>query len=387
MKLIVNARVLPVSAAPIENGAVLVDGTKIAGVGEHLGAPEGTEIIDARGLTLTPGLVDAHTHITTSEEIELYGMSDINEMTNPVTPGLSILDSIYVRDKNVAESREKGGVTCVQTLPGSANVIGGTGAIIKLKRASVVEEMLVKSPSCMKAALGENPIRVYKDNGHRTPTTRMGNAYIMRKALQDARNYLEKKKCRKDGEAFETNLDMEALSLVLDRKIKLSVHSHRADDICTAVRIAEEFGLDFTIEHCTEGQFIAPWLAAHHVKAAVGPTFGVPVKPELRHQGWETLLALRDAGVHICILTDHPVIPLYGQIVSASLAARAGLTEAEALRCVTLSSAEHLGIEDRVGSIDAGKDADLVLWNGNPLDTRCHPVMTMIDGTVEYRAL
>jgi len=387
MKLIVNARVLPVSAAPIENGAVLVDGTKIAGVGEHLGAPEGTEIVDARGLTLTPGLVDAHTHITTSDEMELYGMDDTNEMTNPVTPGLNILDSIYVRDKNVAESREKGGVTCVQTLPGSANVIGGTGAIIKLKQASVVDEMLVKSPSCMKAALGENPIRVYKENGRRTPTTRMGNAYTMRKALQDARNYLEKKKYRKDGEAFETNLDMEALALVLDRKIKLSVHSHRADDICTAVRIAEEFGLDFTIEHCTEGQFIAPWLAAHHVKAAVGPTFGVPVKPELRHQSWETLLALRDAGVHICILTDHPVIPLYGQILSASLAARAGLTEAEALRCVTLSSAEHLGIEDRVGSIDAGKDADLVLWNGNPLDTRCHPVMTMIDGKAEYCAL
>ena len=197
---------------------------------------------------------------------------------------------------------------------------------------------------------------------------------------------MEKKKCRKPGEAFETNLDMEALSLVLDRKIKLSVHSHRADDICTAIRIAEEFGLDYTIEHCTEGQFIIPWLLKHHVKAAVGPTFGVAVKPELRNQGWETLVKLTKAGVHTCIITDHPVIPLYGLIVSASLAARAGLTEAEALRCVTLSGAEHLGIEDRVGSIEKGKDADLVLWNGNPLDTRFHPVMTMIDGSVEYDA-
>ncbi|MGN0838000.1 MAG: amidohydrolase [Pyramidobacter sp.] len=386
MKLIINARVLPVSGAPMDNAAVLVDGTKIAGVGDHLGAPADAEIIDARGLTLTPGLVDAHTHITTSEEEELYGLEDINDMTNPVTAGMRIQDSIYTRDRNIAESREKGGVTTVQTLPGSANVIGGQGAIIKLKKACVMDEMLVKSPSCMKAALGENPIRVYKENGHRTPTTRMGNAYIMRKALTDARNYMEKKKCRKPGEAFETNLDMEALSLVLDRKIKLSVHSHRADDICTAIRIAEEFGLDYTIEHCTEGQFIIPWLLKHHVKAAVGPTFGVAVKPELRNQGWETLVKLTKAGVHTCIITDHPVIPLYGLIVSASLAARAGLTEAEALRCVTLSGAEHLGIEDRVGSIEKGKDADLVLWNGNPLDTRFHPVMTMIDGSVEYDA-
>ncbi len=384
MKLIINARVLPVSGVPLENAAVLVDGAKIAALGDHLGAPEDTEIIDARGLTLTPGLVDAHTHFATSEEMELYGLSDDNEMTNPVTAGVRILDSIYTRDANIAESREKGGVTTVQTLPGSANVFGGTGAIIKLKKAAVVDEMLVRSPSCMKAALGENPVRVYKRSGNKTPTTRMGNAYVMRRALTDARNYLEKKKCLKSGEAFETKLDMEALSLVLDRKLKMSVHSHRADDICTAIRIAEEFGLDYTIEHCTEGQFIIPWLLRHSVKAAVGPTFGVASKPELRNKGWETLVSLTKAGVHTCIITDHPVIPLYGLILSASLAARAGLTDAEALRCVTLSGAEHLGLENRIGSIDPGKDADLVLWNGDPLDTRAHPVMTMIDGVVEY---
>lgn len=387
MKLIVNARVLPVSGDPMEDAAVLVDGSKIVGVGRHLGSPADAQVIDARGLTLTPGLVDAHTHITTSEEMELYGMEDINDMTMPVTAAMRIQDSIYTRDKNVAESREKGGVTTVQTLPGSANVMGGQGAIIKLKKACVLDDMLVKSPSCMKAALGENPIRVYKERGYKTPTTRMGNAYILRKALTDARNYLEKKKYRKANEAFETNLDLEAIALVLERKIKLSVHSHRADDICTAIRIAEEFGLDFTIEHCTEGQFIVPWLAEHHVKAAVGPTFGVAVKPELRNQGWETLVKLTHGGVHTCIITDHPVIPLYGLIVSASLASRAGLTDAEALRCVTLSAAEHLGIASRVGSIDAGKDADLVLWNGDPLDTRSHPVMTMIDGKVEYDAM
>lgn len=386
MQLIVNATVKTVSGPTLENSAVLVDGTRIAGVGDHLGAPDGTPVIDARGMVLTPGMVDAHTHITTSEENELYGMSDINDMTDPVTPGLRIADSIYVKDKNIAISRE-GGVTCVQTLPGSANVIGGQGAIIKLKKASVAEEMIMKSPSCMKAALGENPIRVYKENGHRLPTTRMGNAYVMRQALTDARNYLEKKRLNKADSPFEVKLAMEALALVVERKIKLSVHSHRADDIATAVKIAEEFGLDFTIEHCTEGQFIAPWLAEHHVKAAVGPTFGVAVKPELRHQSWDTLIALHKAGVHCCIITDHPVIPLYGLMMSASLAARNGLTDDEALRCVTLSGAEHLGIDDRVGSIEEGKDADLVLWNGDPLDIRHKPVMTMIDGKIEYNVM
>ena len=389
MKLIVNAKVERVSGAPLPCGAVLVDGAKIAAVGDHLGAPAGTEIIEARGLTLTPGLIDAHTHIATWTEAALYGLYDYNEMTNPVTPDLRILDAVYPLDPNIAEARS-GGVTCVQTLPGSANVIGGQGAIIKLKETHVVDHMLVKAPSCMKAAFGENPVRVYKANGNKTPTTRMGNAAVMRGALQTARTYMNKKDFyeaqqeRKDS--FDVKLDMEALCMVLRGEIPLSVHAHRCDDICTAARIAEEFGIGFTIEHCTEGHLIAPWLAEHHVRAAVGPTFTGAEKLELKNKSWDTLAVLRDAGVHLCIITDHPVIPLYGLILCASLAHRSGLTEAEALRAVTLSGAEHLGIDDRVGSIDAGKDADLVLWDTDPLDSRAHVVMTMIDGKVEYRA-
>ena len=385
MRLIYNAKVLPVSSAPMDGAAVLIDGTKIVDAGYHLGAPEGTEAIDAHGLPLTPGLVDAHTHITTAEEFSLYGLYDYNEMTDPVTPALRIADSIYPREKNIAIARNQGGVTCVQTLPGSSNIIGGSGAIIKLKDANTLEEILVRSPSCMKAALGENPIRVYKQNGKKSPNTRMANAYVMRKAFQDAINYREKKACRKAREAFAIDLNMEALLPVLDRDIKLSIHSHRSDDICTAVRIAEEFGLDFTIEHCTEGQFIVPFLSEHHVKAAVGPSFGVATKPEIRNRSWDTLLALEKGGVHTCIITDHPVIPLYGLIVAASLASRAGLSDASALRNVTLSSAEHMGMADRVGSIEKGKDADLVIWSGDPLDTRSHPKLVMIDGEVAFR--
>ncbi|MDY3869272.1 MAG: amidohydrolase [Pyramidobacter sp.] len=387
MKVIANARIETVSGAAIPCGGVLVDGTKIAAVGDHLGAPEGTEVIEARGLTLTPGLIDAHTHLATWTEAALYGLYDYNEMTNPITPDLRIMDAVYPLDPNIAEART-GGVTCVQTLPGSANLIGGQGAILKLKDTHVVDEMIVKAPSCMKAALGENPVRVYKTNGHKAPTTRMANAAVMRTALQNARNYMEKKKYydakAEHTESFETKLDMEALAMVLRGEIPLSVHCHRSDDICTATRIAEEFGVRFTIEHCTEGHLIAPWLAEHSVKAAVGPTFTAAEKLELKNKTWDTLPVLRDAGVHVCIITDHPVIPLYGLILCASLAHKAGLSEAEALRAVTLSGAEHLGIDDRTGSIDAGKDADLVLWSGNPLDSRSRVMMTMIDGKVEH---
>ena len=382
--LIYNAKVVPVSAAPIADGAVLVDGGRIAAVGRHLGAPDGAETLDARGMVLTPGLIDAHTHVGTAEENSTYGLYDYNEKTNPVTPALRIADAIYPREKNIALARDKGGVTCAQTLPGSSNVLCGSGAVIKLKDAATVDEMLVRSPSCMKAALGENPIRIYKGNGNRTPTTRMGNAYLLRKALQDARDYADKKRSRAPQEPFSADLDMEALLPVLERKIKLSVHAHRSDDICTAVRIAEEFGLDFTIEHCTEGKYIADYLAQHGVKAAFGPTFGVSSKPETRNKDWETLLALARAGVHTCIITDHPVIPLYGLATAAAWASREGLSDAQALRCITLSAAEHLGLDGRIGSIEPGKDADLVLWSGDPLDVRSRPMMVMIDGKTEH---
>ncbi len=385
MKAIVNARIEPVEGPLIPCGAVLIDQGRILDLGDRLEIPQGAETVEARGLTVTPGLIDAHTHIGSCPEGSHYDMTDENDMTSPVTAQVRIIDSVYPFDRAFSEARAAG-ITCVQTLPGSGNVIGGTGAVLKTW-GTVADEMALKAPSCLKAALGENPISVYKGR-NQLPSTRMGNAAVLRTALQEGRNYLETKsvwKAGQDQEAFETKLDMEILASTLERRLTLSVHAHRADDIATAVRIAKEFGLRLTVEHCTEGHLIAPWLAKQSLSVALGPCISSRSKPELANQTWQNIPALRDAGVHFCLITDHPVIPLYSLILTASLASKAGLTDREALRAVTLSAAEHLGLQYRLGSIKPGKDADLVLWDGDPLDSRSQAVMTLIDGEIRHR--
>ncbi|NLK19955.1 MAG: amidohydrolase family protein, partial [Synergistaceae bacterium] len=308
----------------------------------------------------------------------------------PVVPHLRILDAIY-QDDTAFDDALAGGVTCVQTLPGSANIIGGQGAIIKTAvnregRKRIVDEMVVRAPSSMKAALGENPIRVYKEK-KKLPNTRMGNAALLRQAFVDAENYRVKAARAKDrGEAVERNLMHEAMLPVLEGDLPLCIHAHRCDDIATAVRIAGEFSASYTVEHCTEGHLIAPFLAERGVRAAVGPTLTGKPKVELRNKTWETPLALWKAGVHFCIITDHPVIPIEHLSVCLSLAVRAGLPREEALKAVTLYAAEHLGIQDRVGSVEPGKDADLAIWDGDPLDARTAVRFTIIDGETVYSA-
>ncbi|PIE55335.1 MAG: amidohydrolase [Dethiosulfovibrio peptidovorans] len=338
-------------------------------------------------MTTTPGLIDAHTHIGACPEGMPYSMTDENDMTDPATPQLRILDSIYPFDPAFEEARE-GGVTTLQVLPGSANVIGGQGAVIKTV-GSVVDAMTVAAPSGMKAALGENPIGVYKKRDQ-LPTTRMGNAAIMRNSLYQAINYKANKihhenKKDDDKEPFEIKPDMEAMLPVLEGAMPLRVHCHRADDIATAIRTAEEFGIHLTLEHCTEGHLIAEYLASKKVMAAVGPTLSTRPKIELRHMTWNTLKVFADRGIHFCIITDHPVIPVQALILCATMAHKAGLRRDQALRAITLSGAEHLGLEGRLGSIEPGKDADLVLWDGDPLDARTHVSMTLIDGKIVYR--
>jgi imidazolonepropionase-like amidohydrolase len=309
-------------------------------------------------------------------------MQDTNDMVEPVAPQLRALDALYPGDMAFSDALA-GGVTCVQALPGSGNVIGGQGVIVKTK-ADLVERMVVREPSAMKAALGENPARVYSAKG-KLPTTRMGSAYLMRDAFVRARNYREKMdSSKKKDEPFERSLAMESLLPVLDGKLPCRVHCHRMDDIQTAVRVAEEFGLRYTIEHCTEGHLIAPWLAEKKVFAAVGPTLSSRSKIELRNKTWGTPLALWKAGVHFCIITDHPVIPIEHLSVCASLAVRAGLPAEEALKAVTIYAAEHLGIENRVGSLEEGKDADAAVWDGEPLDSRSRVVKTFVGGELVY---
>lgn len=370
------------------NATVFIENGRITGVAEGLDPKNADEVIDATEMVVTPGFIDAHTHIGTYCEGFPESMEDANDMVNPVAPHLRILDAIYQDDTAFADALS-GGVTCVQTLPGSGNIIGGQGAVIKTAtairgRKKTVDEMIVKAPSCMKAALGENPIRVYKEK-QKLPNTRMGNAALLRQALVEASNYRNKTiHARSKNEPAERNLQQEALLPVLDGDLSLCIHAHRCDDIATAVRIAEEFSVPFTVEHCTEGHLIAPFLAEKNVYAAVGPTLTGKPKIELRNKTWDTPAVLWKAGVHFCIITDHPVVPIEHLSVCLSLAVRAGLPREEAIKAVTIYAAEHLGIAERTGSIETGKDADIVIWDGDPLDARSRAIRTIIDGEMVF---
>ncbi len=374
----------------LSNVTIFIEDGKIAEIAEGLDARDAKEVIDAAKMVVTPGLIDAHTHIGTYCEGFPEGMADANDMVDPVVPQLRILDAVYQDDTAFGDALA-GGVTCVQTLPGSANIIGGQGAIIKTAvsrngRKRIVDEMAVKAPSSMKAALGENPIRIYKER-KKLPNTRMGNAALLRQAFVDAVNYRNRmNQAAAKNEPGERNLQHEAMLPVLDGVLPLCIHAHRCDDIATAVRIAEEFSVPYTVEHCTEGHLIAPFLAEKKVRAAVGPTFTAKSKVELRNKSWETPVALWKAGVHFCIITDHPVIPIEHLSVCLSLAVKAGLPREEALKAVTICAAEHLGIESRLGSVEKGKDADLAIWDGDPVDARSAVRFTIIDGETVYSA-
>ncbi|MCL2009169.1 MAG: amidohydrolase [Synergistaceae bacterium] len=392
-KYLVGGTVLTGKGKRLENAALALKDGKIFSISSEneIRPSKKAEVFDLTGKIITPGLIDAHVHVGTYPEGFPNDSCDTNEMVDPLTPHLRVLDAIYPDDE-AFQSALAGGVTCVQTLPGSANVIGGQGAIIKTK-PDIVERMVMSAPSAMKAALGENPVRVYTAL-KKSPNTRMGIAALMREALVKAQNYRARKeaalskKASKAGKAdknvFERDFVMESLLPVLSRELALCVHCHRLDDIQTAVRIAEEFNLNLTLEHCTEGHKIASWLAGKKVRAAIGPTMATKSKIEVRNKTWDTPRILWENGVRFCIISDHPVVPIEHLNVYASLAMRAGLPADEALKAITISAAEHLGIEDRVGSIEKGKDADIAVWDGEPLDSRSRVVKTFIDGELVY---
>ncbi|MCF4151096.1 amidohydrolase [Dethiosulfovibrio sp. F2B] len=378
MKAITKVQAWTVTNGIVENATVVVDGGKIVSVQSGGAVPEGAEVIDGTGKILTPGFIDAHVHAGICEEAVPGAMNAVNEDTGAVTPSVRAVDGINPSDEAFRNALSAG-ITCMQILPGSANIIGGIGAILK-PVGHIVDKMVVRAHSGMKAALGENPVNWQGGKG-RFPSTRMGNAACMRKAIQDAFDYRDKKKrAEEKGEHFSIDQGMEHFLPVLDRTVPMRIHSHRADDICTAIRICDEFGLRYTIEHCTEGQFIADYLAEKEIRAAVGPTATSKTKEEVRNKGWETLLALKKAGVSFCLITDHPVIPIETLPVAAALAIRAGLDAETALEALTIAPARHLEVDDRMGSIEPGKDADLVLWGGDPFDVRNAPELVLVDG-------
>lgn len=385
MLLIKNGRIYTMTGDVIENGSILIDKGKIKEVGKDIVAPLDAEIIDAQGKMVTPGFIDAHCHLGLFEDGIGFEGDDVNEMVDPITPHLRAIDGINPMDRTFEEAYQ-GGVTCAVTGPGSANVIGGQFAAIKTygKR---IDDMIVKEPIAMKIAFGENPKRVYNAQ-KKSPMTRMATAAKLREALFDAKEYLEKIEKGKEDESKKPKFDMkmEALSKVILKEIPLKAHAHRADDILTALRIAKEFDVNITLDHCTEGHLIVDYLVEEGKGTIVGPTFGHRSKFELKNMTFETPGILNKAGVKIAITTDSPVVPLQYLPLCAGLAVKSGLDEIEALKAITINAAEIVGIADRVGSLEVGKDADIVIFDGNPIkDVDYKTVATIIDGNVVYR--
>lgn len=377
MLLIKNGTVLTMAGKPIKMGQVLVNEGKIISVGENISIPEDCEIIDANGGYVMPGIIDAHCHIGMWEDGLGFEGDDGNEITDPATPQLRAIDAINPMDRSFTEAYENG-VTCVCTGPGSANVIGGQFATIKTK-GNRIDNMIVQQTASMKVAFGENPKRCY-DAKKQTPSTRMATASILREYLLKTKKYIEDKE---KNPSFDMKL--ESLIPVVKGELNIKAHAHRADDIFTAIRIAKEFGLKMTLEHCTEGHLIADELAREGFSAIVGPTFGTRSKVELRELSFETPAALHKAGVKIALMTDHPVIPVHHLPLCAALAVRSGLDEEAAFKAITINPAEILGISDRVGSLEVNKDADIVVFDKHPFDIQAKTTCVLIDGEIAFK--
>lgn len=385
MILIKNGLIKTMAGGAIENGQVLIENGKIKEVGKKVLAPKGVEVIDAIGCIVSPGFIDAHCHIGVLEEGVGFAGVDGNEAVDPVTPQLRAIDSINPMCVAFKEAAQ-GGVTTAVTGPGSANVIGGQFVAIKTygKR---VDNMIIKEPIAIKIAFGENPKKVYHDQ-RKSPTTRMATAAILRETLFKAKKYMEDlEKAKKDKKIPNFDMKMDAMLPVMRKEIPLKAHAHRADDIFTAIRIAKEFDLDITLDHCTEGHLIVDELVKEGKCAILGPSLTGRSKYELRNLTFETPKVLNQAGIKIAIMTDSPFFPIHYLSLAAGLAVKSGLDEEEAWKTITINPAQIIGIDDRVGSIEVGKDADIVIFKGNPLkDIDYRTVMTIIDGKIVYQS-
>ncbi|GAA1821786.1 amidohydrolase [Planosporangium flavigriseum] len=381
---IVGGRVLPIEGDPIERGVVVIEDGRIVAVGgPDTAVPEGAEaVVLADGAWVVPGFIDAHAHVGVWEEGEGWAGDDVNEMTNPNTAHVRALDGINPADLGFRDAIG-GGVLAVNVNPGSGNPIGGQTVALKCW-GRTVDEMVLRQPSGLKSALGENPKRVYGER-KQTPSTRLGTAAVLREAFTQARNYMAKWDNAEPGKEPDRDLKMEALARVLRREIPWRQHSHRADDIATAMRIAEEFGYDLVIDHGTEAHLLADLIADKGIPVVIGPLFTTRVKVELRHRTMASPGRLHAAGVTIAVTTDHPVVPINFLIHQVTLAVKEGLPAVDALRTVTINPARIAGIDDRLGSLEPGKDADLCIWSGNPLDVMSRVEVAYIGGRVVYR--
>lgn len=381
MILLKNGTVYTMDEAGVFVGDVKFDQGKIVAVGKDLSA-DGCEVIDCTGKNIYPGFIDGHSHLGMQESSIRFEGDDVNEMSDPLTPHVRAIDALNPMDETI-HNAACGGVTTVCSGPGSANVIGGTFAIWKTN-GHVIDKMVINPMAAMKCAFGENPKRVYSDNKIKT---RMQTAAYLRETLMKTKEYMAKKALAGDDISKQPAYDMklEVMIPVLEKKIPLKTHAHRADDILTALRIAREFDVLMTLDHCTEGHLIVDEVKASGFPAFVGPSLTDKSKFELKNLTFATAGILNKAGVKIALITDAPVIPQEYLPLCAGLACKKGLAEMEALKAITINPAEILGIADRVGSLTAGKDADIVVSDGNIFNTLTNVNYTFINGEMVYQ--
>lgn len=380
---IINAEIHTVAQKePIQGGILVADG-KIADIGD-ITIPDDADVIDAAGARVYPGFIDSHTHLGVSEEGLGWEGRDYNEMTEPVTTHLRALDAINPEEDGFREAVEAG-ITTVMSTPGSANILGGSTVVLKTG-GGLLHQRVLRENAGIKAALGENPKRIYSSQ-KKMPSTRMASAALLREALVAAGNYMDKiERAGGDSEKLPPrDLKLEALIPVLKKEIPIRMHAHRADDIATALRIAREFDIDLTLEHASEAHLIADKVAATGFPATVGPSLGNPGKVETQNKTLETVKVLSEAGMTVALTTDHPVLSIYELLHAAAAVVReTGMDDYDVLRFITINAAKILGVEDRVGSIEKGKDADLVIVDGHPFDYLSQVLYTIIDGQVVY---
>lgn len=385
MLLIKNAKILTMAGVNYDNGCILIEGKKIIEVGKDINVNNNdiTEIIDASNCLVMPGIIEAHCHIGIKEERKGFEGDDCNEIAEPITPYLKGLDGVNPMDSTFHNALSAG-ITGVMVGPGSSNIVGGQFLFIKT-HGRVIDNMIVLEPAAMKVAFGENT-KVNYNNKNVMPTTRMSIAGLLREELFEAQQYYKNKKnAEQSGNSFDQEFRKECWLPVLNKEIPLKAHVHRADDILTAIRIAKQFHLRLTLDHCTEGHLIASEIKESGFPAIVGPTLTSRNKIETQNADFKTAGILHKAGVKVAITTDHPVVRIQDLAICAGFAAKEGLGIEEGLKAITINAAEICNVSHRVGSIEVGKDADIAIFDGNPMEIFTRTMYTIIDGKIVYK--
>lgn len=383
---IVGGKIITMAGEEISQGVIRIENGKIAEIGSAeeipVNAGNGERVITVDNGIIMPGIIEAHCHMGITEEKKGMEGDDCNETVNPVTPYLRAIDAINTMDA-AFDDAVRAGITAAMIGPGSSNVVGGQFALLKTKGRRI-DDLIVKAPAAMKVAFGENPKVNYSGQG-KSPSTRMAIAGILRQELWDAREYLNNRdRAEQNGEAFQKDFTKECWIPVLRGEISLKAHVHRVDDIFTAIRIAEEFGLRMTLDHCSEGHLIAEELANAGFPAIVGPDLTSRNKIEVQNMDFKTAGILNQAGVKTAITTDHPVSQIQYLPLCAGLAVKAGLSLEEGYKAITIYPAQICGVEDRMGSLEVGKDADIAIFDGNPMEVFTKTLYTIIDGEIVY---